>query len=205
MQRARRARIVATLGPASRAPGTVKALAQAGVDVFRLNFSHGSHDDHAAAFKAVRGAEMALKRPLGILADLQGPKLRLGRFSDVEIEVKPGHQMRFDLNPARNTRETLLLPIAGLEPFKQPGVYLAVMREAGSYSYSQPATLFSLSDIGLSAHRYRDRLDVFTQALEGGKAQSGVQLELLDGSGALLAEGKTDSAGHAQLPPLPAQ
>lgn len=111
---------------------------------------------------------------------------------------------RFDLNPARNTRETLLLPIAGLEPFKQPGVYLAVMREAGSYSYSQPATLFSLSDIGLSAHRYRDRLDVFTQALEGGKAQSGVQLELLDGDGALLAEGKTDSAGHAQLP-LPAK
>ena len=95
---------------------------------------------------------------------------------------------RFDLNPARNTRETLLLPIAGLDPFKQPGVYLAVMREAGSYSYSQPATLFSLSDIGLSAHRYRDRLDVFTQALEGGKAQSGVQLELLDGDGALLAE-----------------
>ena len=55
MNRARRARIVATLGPASRAPGTVKALAQAGVDVFRLNFSHGSHDDHAAALKAVRG------------------------------------------------------------------------------------------------------------------------------------------------------
>ncbi|VXC82762.1 conserved hypothetical protein [Pseudomonas sp. 8Z] len=111
---------------------------------------------------------------------------------------------RFDLNPARNTRETVLLPIAGLEPFKQPGVYLAVMREAGSYSYSQPATLFSLSDIGLSAHRYRDRLDVFTQALEGGKAQSGVQLELLDAEGALLAEGETDSTGHAQLP-LPAK
>lgn len=111
---------------------------------------------------------------------------------------------RFDLKPARNTRETLLLPIAGLEPFKQPGVYLAVMREAGSYSYSQPATLFTLSDIGLSAHRYRDRLDVFTQALEGGKAQAGVQLELLDGDGALLAEGKTDAAGHAQLP-LPGQ
>ncbi|QLF93116.1 alpha-2-macroglobulin family protein [Pseudomonas sp. ABC1] len=111
---------------------------------------------------------------------------------------------RFDLKPARNTRETLLLPIAGLEPFKQAGVYLAVMREAGSYSYSQPATLFSLSDIGLSAHRYRDRLDVFTQALEGGKAQSGVALELLDGDGALLAEGKTDGKGHAQLP-LPAK
>ncbi len=111
---------------------------------------------------------------------------------------------RFDLKPTRNTRETLLLPLAGLAPFKQPGVYLAVMREAGTYSHSQPATLFSLSDIGLSAHRYRDRLDVFTQALAGGKAQAGVELELLDGAGALLASGKTDNRGHAQLP-LPAK
>src|SRR5690606_13006808 len=77
---------------------------------------------------------------------------------------------RFDLKPARNTRETLLLPIANLEPMKQPGVYLAVMKEAGSYTYSNPATLFTLSDIGLSAHRYSNRLDVFTQALEGGAA-----------------------------------
>jgi alpha-2-macroglobulin len=107
---------------------------------------------------------------------------------------------RFDLNPARNTRETLLLPIAGLEPFKQPGVYLAVMREAGNYSYSQPATLFTLSDIGLSAHRYRNRLDVFTQALAGGEAMADVALELLDGEGQLLAEATTDGAGHAELP-----
>lgn len=107
---------------------------------------------------------------------------------------------RFDLNPARNSRETLLLPIAGLEPFQQPGVYLAVMRAAGSYSYSQPATLFTLSDIGLSAHRYRNRLDVFTQALAGGKALAGVELELLDDKGQVLATGKTDAGGHAELP-----
>ncbi|MEH6663899.1 MAG: pyruvate kinase [Brevundimonas sp.] len=106
MNRARRARIVATLGPASRAPGTVKALAQAGVDVFRLNFSHGSHEDHAAALKAVRGAEMALQRPLGVLADLQGPKLRLGRFRDVEIDIAPGQRLRLDLDetPGDGTR-----------------------------------------------------------------------------------------------------
>ncbi len=111
---------------------------------------------------------------------------------------------RFDLDPARNTRETLLLPIAGLAPLQQPGVYLAVMRAAGSYSYSQPATLFTLSDIGLSAHRYRNRLDVFTQALAGGAALAEVELELLDDQGQLLAEGKTDAAGHAELP-LPAK
>ncbi|MDD0977415.1 alpha-2-macroglobulin family protein [Pseudomonas fontis] len=107
---------------------------------------------------------------------------------------------RFDLNPARNTRETLLLPIAGIKPLQEPGVYLAVMRASGTYNYSQPATLFTLSDIGISAHRYSDRLDVFTQALEGGKALDAVNLELLDGNGKLLAQGKTDSAGHAQLP-----
>jgi pyruvate kinase len=110
MNRARRARIVATLGPASRSPAMVKALAKAGVDVFRLNFSHGSHDDHAAALKAVRGAEAALRRPLGVLADLQGPKLRLGRFADVEISVKPGHTMRFDLDPTPGDETRVQMP-----------------------------------------------------------------------------------------------
>jgi pyruvate kinase len=88
----------------------VKALAQAGVDVFRLNFSHGTHEDHAAALKAVRGAEMALKRPLGVLADLQGPKLRLGRFRDVEIDIKPGHKMRFDLDPTPGDATRVQMP-----------------------------------------------------------------------------------------------
>jgi len=110
MKRTRRARIVATLGPASRAPGMVKALAQAGVDVFRLNFSHGTHQDHAAALKAVRGAELALKRPLGVLADLQGPKLRLGRFANVEIDIKPGHRMRFDLDPTPGDETRVQVP-----------------------------------------------------------------------------------------------
>lgn len=107
---------------------------------------------------------------------------------------------RFDLNPARNTRETLLLPIAGLKPLQQPGVYLAVMRASGTYNYSQPATLFTLSDIGLSVHRYQNRLDVFTQALEGGKALEGISLELLDAEGRVVGQGKTESGGHAQLP-----
>lgn len=107
---------------------------------------------------------------------------------------------RFDLKPAPNTRENLLLPIAGIEPLKPAGVYLAVMRRAGRYSYSNPATLFTLSDIGLSAHRFGGRLDVFAQALEGGKPQAEVNLQLLDSEGAVLAEGKTDDKGHLQLP-----
>jgi len=110
---------------------------------------------------------------------------------------------RFDLNPARNTRETVLLPIAGIKPLQEPGVYLAVMRASGTYDYSQPATLFTLSDIGVSAHRYQNRMDVFTQGLEGGKALGGVNLELLDAEGRVLGQGKTDSDGHAQLPMPP--
>jgi len=124
MNRARRARIVATLGPASRSPAMVKALAKAGVDVFRLNFSHGSHDDHAAALKAVRGAEAALRRPLGVLADLQGPKLRLGRFADVEISVKPGHKMRFDLDPAPGDETRVQMPHPEIFKALRPGMLL---------------------------------------------------------------------------------
>jgi len=98
MIRARRARILATLGPASRAPDQVLALAKAGVDVFRLNFSHGAHEDHASAFQAVRAAEAALDRPLGALADLQGPKLRLGKFKDSAVGIKPGQHFRLDMD-----------------------------------------------------------------------------------------------------------
>nr|WP_183166124.1 alpha-2-macroglobulin [Azomonas macrocytogenes] len=110
---------------------------------------------------------------------------------------------RFDLAARPNIQETLLLPLSGLEPLKQPGVYVAVMRQAGTYDYQQPATLFTLSDIGLSAHRSREQIDVFTQALAGGQAQAGVTLTLLDAEGHSLAEGQSDNRGHARLPNSP--
>lgn len=99
MIRNRRARIVATLGPASRAPDQVEALARAGADVFRVNFSHGTHADHAQAIAAVRAAEAAVDRPIAILADLQGPKLRLGKFADGQVKIAPGQAFRIDLDP----------------------------------------------------------------------------------------------------------
>lgn len=85
--RGRSAKIVATIGPGSRAPDTIKLLAQAGVDIFRMNFSHGTHDDHKGAFEAIRGVEADLGRPLAALADLQGPKIRVGVFPDGEIRL----------------------------------------------------------------------------------------------------------------------
>jgi pyruvate kinase len=95
MIRARRARIVATIGPASRE--RIRELALAGADVFRVNFSHGAHADHARNIAAVRKAESQVGRPLAVLADLQGPKIRLGEFEDGAIRLKPGHTLRLDL------------------------------------------------------------------------------------------------------------
>lgn len=85
----RRTKIVATVGPASREPDRLRALIEAGVDVFRLNFSHGTHEDHEQTFAQIRTLSEKLARPVGILQDLQGPKIRLGHF-DAPVTVRDG-------------------------------------------------------------------------------------------------------------------
>ena len=80
LRRHRRTKIVATLGPASSTPEVIEALFQAGADVFRLNFSHGTHEDHLARLNTIRGIEKRAGRPIGVLVDVQGPKLRVGSF-----------------------------------------------------------------------------------------------------------------------------
>jgi pyruvate kinase len=110
MIRERRTRIVATLGPASRVPAMVAELASTGVDVFRLNFSHGSHEEHARAMRAVRAAEAEVRRPLAVLADLQGPKFRLGVFEKGHIAIAPGRRLRLDLDPAPGDARRVGLP-----------------------------------------------------------------------------------------------
>lgn len=85
--RAENAKIVATLGPRSRTLKEIRALAEAGADVFRLNFSHGSHEDHRATLETVRKVEALVGRPLAALADLQGPKVRVGSFPGGEMKV----------------------------------------------------------------------------------------------------------------------
>lgn len=106
---------------------------------------------------------------------------------------------RFDLNPERNTREKLLLPLSDIKPLQQPGIYLAIMNKAGHYAYTNPATLFSLSDIAVSAHRYQNRLDIFTQSLENGTVQPKVELTLLDSKGVSVGQAVSDSDGHAHF------
>ncbi|MBR0559758.1 pyruvate kinase [Neokomagataea anthophila] len=106
----RRTRIVATLGPASSSPEMILSLAQAGVNVFRLNFSHGAHADHGERHAAIRAAEEKLGRPLAILADLQGPKLRVGVFENGPVFLKEGQRFRLDLDKTPGTIERVNLP-----------------------------------------------------------------------------------------------
>jgi pyruvate kinase len=126
MIRSRRARIVATLGPASRTPAMVVALARAGADVFRMNFSHGSHDDHAEALKAIRAAEAEIDRPLAALADLQGPKFRLGDFKAGHIDIARGDKLRLDLNPKPGDASRVSMPHPELFAALTPGASLLI-------------------------------------------------------------------------------
>lgn len=97
MHRNRKAKIVATLGPASSDRAVIEALFTAGVDVFRLNFSHGSHADHQARAQILRELERETGRPIGILLDLQGPKLRIGTFANGPIQLEAGQTFSLDL------------------------------------------------------------------------------------------------------------
>ncbi len=120
MRRLRRAKIVATVGPASADRETLRELFLAGADVFRLNFSHGSHSDHAARFAILRELEAETGRPIGILADLQGPKLRVGTFAAGPVQLQPDQAFRLDLDPAPGDARRVNLPhpeiFAALEP-----------------------------------------------------------------------------------------
>ncbi len=100
MRRERKAKTVATLGPASSDYATIKALFEAGADVFRFNFSHGSHADHQARHGIVRAIEKELGRPIAILADLQGPKLRIGQFEGGKVTLNAGAEFQLDQAPA---------------------------------------------------------------------------------------------------------
>ncbi|HGD3320936.1 TPA: alpha-2-macroglobulin [Proteus mirabilis] len=106
---------------------------------------------------------------------------------------------RFELDTEKNTRENVLLPLKSIEALKKEGVYIAVMQQAGKYSYTMPATVFTFSDIGLSVHSYLNTLDIFTQSLKNGAALDNIEIRLLDEKGNLISKTKTDNQGHATL------
>ena len=124
MRRLRKAKILATLGPASTSRAEIEALFLAGADVFRLNFSHGSHEDHAARYRIIREIEAETKRPIGVLMDLQGPKLRVGQFKDGGVTLTAGQKFRFDLDKAPGDDKRAPLPHPEILSVLEPGVTL---------------------------------------------------------------------------------
>ncbi len=112
MRRRRNTKILATLGPASFAPERIRALFEAGADVFRLNFSHGDQAGLGTCHRAIRALESEVDQPIGILADLQGPKLRIGTFAAGPAKLKAGQAFRLDLAdaPGDQTRVGLFHP-----------------------------------------------------------------------------------------------
>ncbi|MEZ5815432.1 MAG: pyruvate kinase [Alphaproteobacteria bacterium] len=110
MKRNRQTKILATLGPASNTKEQIRALFECGVDIFRLNFSHGAHEDHAALYRIIREIGAEARRPIGILADMQGPKLRIGTFKNGSIETTRGDMIRFDSDPAPGDKTRVYMP-----------------------------------------------------------------------------------------------
>lgn len=106
----RQTKIVATIGPASSSPAMIRKLFLAGADVFRLNFSHGAHADLRRCVDSIRALEKKMKRPIGIIADLQGPKLRIGKIEGGSLSLKKGQHLRFDLLKEPGNAKRIPLP-----------------------------------------------------------------------------------------------
>jgi pyruvate kinase len=181
MRRQRSTKIVATLGPASSKPAEIRALFEAGADVFRLNFSHGTAQDHKARAAAIRELEGELGRPIGMLADLQGPKLRIGTFANGPVTLAPGSPFRLELNqrPGDETGVTLPHPeiFAALEKdldllLDDGRIRLRVLKHGNDFAETEVITGGKLSDrkgvnvpgalLPLAALTDKDRADLQT-------------------------------------------
>ena len=180
MRPTKHAKIVATLGPASDDRRTIQALFEAGADMFRLNFSHGSHEDHQRRLQIVRDIERDSGRPIGVLLDLQGPKLRIGSFPGGPIRLEPGQPFRLDLDEQTpGSAERVVLPHPEIFAALQPGaalllddgrVHLQVQRCGADFAEARVVAGGLLSDrkgvnvpgvvLPLSALTDKDRRDL---------------------------------------------
>ncbi|MDH1868754.1 pyruvate kinase [Pseudomonas chengduensis] len=120
----KKVKILATLGPAIRDATHIRQLVEAGVNLFRLNFSHGEHADHAQRYQWVREVERELNQPIGILMDLQGPKLRVGRFADGKVQLVNSQSLRLDLDATPGDASRVNLPHPEIIEALQPGMSL---------------------------------------------------------------------------------
>ncbi|NMI01182.1 pyruvate kinase [Pseudonocardia acidicola] len=122
----RRTKIVCTIGPATATPDRIRELVAAGMDVARLNFSHGSRDDHKRVYEMVRYASDVEGRAVGVLADLQGPKIRLGRFAAGPTEWRTGEEVRITVEDVAGTHDRVSTTYSGLASDARPGDRLLV-------------------------------------------------------------------------------
>ena len=126
LRRQRSVKIVATLGPASEDEKTIRRLVEAGADMFRLNMSHGTQHEHRERYNIIREIEADYDRPIGVMADLQGPKLRVGTFANGSEELVAGVQFRLDLDPAPGDASRVCLPHKEIFAALEPGATLLV-------------------------------------------------------------------------------
>jgi pyruvate kinase len=159
---ARRAKIVCTLGPSTDSPERVRALVEAGMDVARLNFSHGEHSEHGRRFREVRQAAEAAGRNLAVLADLQGPKIRLGRFAEGKVEWRTGERIRITVEDIEGSHDRVSTT------YKQ----LAADVRAGD------RLLVDDGNVGLVAVDIENGTDVVCDVTEGGPVSNNKGLSL---------------------------
>src|ERR1700728_4363960 len=126
MRRQRRTKVVATLGPASGDRTAIARLFQAGADVFRINMSHTNHDRMRELVASIRAVEADNNRPIGILVDLQGPKLRLGTFKDGSAEIDKGQNFTLDADAAPGDATRVQLPHPEIFAAIKPGDALLI-------------------------------------------------------------------------------
>ncbi len=179
MRRYRYTKIVATLGPASSTEASIRALFEAGVDVFRFNFSHGTHADHQERFDVVRRLEADAGRPISVMADLQGPKLRVGTFPDGPVRLEAGGSFRLELAQSPGTDKRATLPHPEIFAAIGPGtdlllddgkIRLRVVKSGKDFADTEVITGGPLSDrkgvnvpnavLPLSALTEKDRRDL---------------------------------------------
>lgn len=126
MKRNRKVKILATLGPASSDEQMIQRLHEAGADLFRINMSHASHDVMRSLIEKIRNVETRCGRPIGILADLQGPKLRVGKFADGKVELKIGQTFTLDNKEAPGDNTRVYLPHPEILEAVKPGDRLLI-------------------------------------------------------------------------------
>lgn len=126
MKRNRKVKILATLGPASSDEAMIEKLHLAGADLFRINMSHASHDVMRTLIERIRAVEARNGRPIGILADLQGPKLRVGKFANTKVTLAPGQTFTLDNNEAPGDEKRVFLPHPEILESVKPGDRLLI-------------------------------------------------------------------------------